>query len=279
MRFAGRGRRRRRFLIAIGAAAALSMLLLAACGKKEETQKAAPAPPDPYATWSRYTYGHFVARFSPASLYLNRKGELTKAYERFLTEICGMLEMPVPEQKIQLYVYRDRLEAQEIMGEVAPTVTDSAIHWDGSYAYGYQLTKFLLAKKGVQPGRFDVINEGIPHLLNYSGFNYHAVLTQLVDSGGYVPLLTLGDNAVFDTLRFKVKQSESASLCGFIMFNFGLDPLLKLAQSRDDWKASIEISLKLKADVFETSWLKFAREHGGDTSAVFEEVVDTTQKE
>jgi len=279
MRFAGHDHRCRRFFIAIGVAAALGMLFFTSCGRKEEPQKAASAPPDPYAAWSKYTYGHFVARFSPTSLYLNRKGELTKAYERFLTEICGLLEMPVPDQKIQLYVYGNRLEAEKIIGEDAPTVTDSAIHWDGTYAYGYQLTKFLLAKKGVQSGRFNVINEGIPHLLNYSGINYHAVLTRLVDSGGYVPLLTLGDNAVFDTLRFKVKQSESASLCGFIMFNFGLDPLLKLAKSRDDWKASIEILLQLRVDVFETSWLKFAREHGGDTSAVIEEVVDTTQKE
>jgi hypothetical protein len=265
--------------MAIGLAAALGMLLFTSCGRKEEPQKEAPPSPDPYATWSKYTYGHFVARFSPASPYVNRMGELTKAYERFLTEICGMLEMAVPEQRIHLYVYSNRLETQEIRGEDAPTVTDSAIHWDGSYAYGYQLTKFLLAKKGIQPGRFNVINEGIPHLLNYAGINYHAITTRLVDSGGYVPLLMLGDNAVFDTLRFKVKQSESASLCGFIMFNFGLDPMLKLAQSRDDWKASIEILLQLRADIFEKSWLTFAREHSRDTSAVIEEVVDTTQKE
>jgi hypothetical protein len=103
------------------------------------------------------------------------------------------------------------------------------------------------------------MNEGIPHLLDFSGINYHDKTNRLVNSGKFVGLADLGDNNRFDSLAFPVKRSESASLCGFIMYNYGNERLFMLWKSSVDWQRSIETIFQTPLDEFEKKWLDFAR--------------------
>lgn len=230
------------------------LLILASCGKKET--KIDPAK---YEGWKLYSYGHFDIHYNPRSSWATQMAELARGYERFLTEICSILEMPVPEDKIDLYIYLPGPEGKEITGRVLPFSTATAIHWDAMYPYGYQLTKFLLAKKGIEPGDFRAMNEGVPHLLDFSGINYHDKTNRLVNSGKFVPLVELGDNNRFDSLAFPIKRAEAASLCGFIMYNYGLERLFMLWNSSVGWQRSIETIFQTPIDEFEKKWLEFAR--------------------
>ncbi len=230
------------------------LLILAACGKKE-----AEIDPAKYAGWKLYSYGHFNIHYDPRSSWGPKMADLARGYERFLTEICGILEMPVPEDKIELYIYVPGPDGKEITGHTLPFSTANTIHWDALYPYGYQLTKFLLAKKEIEPGNFQVMNEGVPHLLDFSGINYHDKTNRIFNSGKFVPLAELGDNNRFDSLAFPVKRSESASLCGFIMYNYGLERLFMLWKSSVAWQRSIETIFQSPIDEFEKKWLEFAR--------------------
>jgi len=245
---------RGRITVAAIACILVGLLILAACGKKESE-----IDPSKYAGWKLYSYGHFNIHYDPRSSWGPKMADLARGYERFLTEICGILEMPVPEEKIELYIYVPGPEGKEITGRTLPFSTANSIHWDALYPYGYQLTKFLLAKKGIEPGNFHVMNEGVPHLLDFSGINYHDKTNRLVNSGKFVPLAELGDNNRFDSLAFPIKRSESASLCGFIMYNYGLERLFMLWKSSVGWQRSIETIFQSPIDEFEKKWLEFAR--------------------
>ncbi len=249
----------------------IGLFLVNSCGKDEPETAAVD-----YEGWTKYSYGHFIIQLAPTSRFLGDKAALARAYERFLTEICDMLEMPVPEDKIYLYVYGSRGDAMNMTDIDAPYSNDSAIHWEGYYPYGYQLTKFLLAKRGLAGGRYKVLNEGIAYLLDFSGANYHDRTNRMYNSGQFVGVIRLGDNMAFDTLKAPVRRNESASLVGFIMFSYGLDRLFMLNSSLATWKESIETLFQMEVDVFEKSWLDFAREYSTDPEGTMES--DTTQK-
>jgi hypothetical protein len=272
-------------------AALFSLFILNSCGKKKEqkTEEATETQPQtqaqtetspqaqeesPYSGWERYSYGHFVGYFSPQSPFLARKNQLVTAFDKFLGEICDILELPVPEGKIYLFVYSSPMEAEDITGQSTPFMNDSAIHWGVTSAYGYQLTKFVLAKNGIKPGRYDVVYEGIAHLLDFSGVNYHAATTRLMDSGRFVSAIDLGDNYVFDTLNPFVKRAESASFVGFIMYEYGTDKVFAINKSHEFWVETIEALFQTPFNIFAKKWRNFARFHSVDTAAVEE---STTQ--
>jgi hypothetical protein len=253
----------------------VSLLGLASCGKKQEQTEAGN---DTYQDWQKYTYGHFVIHFSPNSRYLADKAGFARAYERFLTEISEMLDVPIPptEDKIDLYVYSSLSELRNITGQEASFHDDSTIYWSSMRPSGYELTKFLMAKDGIPKGVHHVLSEGLANLLDFSGINYHDRTNRLVNSGKFVSLADLGDNAIFDTLGSKIQRSESASLTGFIMSAYGLERIIMLNASFDDWNTTIEALFNMDSKKFEDDWLKFARENSDNPAGTIEN--DTTQK-
>lgn len=250
--------RRSTSLIALMAAITISVVTLS-CGKSGPDVN-----PEKYREWTKTSTEHFNFHISPKSNWVRDSVEITKGYERFLAEICVILEMQIPTEKIDLYIYASGLELREMTGGKDPFSTEEAIHWGGLYPYGYQLTKFLLKKRGKEPGQFKAVNEGLAHLLDFSGFNYHDKTNRLVNSGKFRPLAELGDNTLFDSLDFRARRAESASLCGFIMYNFGLERLFMLMESSVDWKRSLETIFQLPLDEFEKAWLEFARAESKD---------------
>lgn len=245
-------------MIPTGFGLALTLMLVlvfASCGKEEQPK----VEPSKYLNWAVHFQGHFAIYFSPASIYGDRQAMMAQGFERFMSEICELLEMPVPSDTIQLYVYASDTEAVEVAGRAVPFSNDKEIHWCEKQPYGYELTKFLLARKGVTPGKFHVTNEGVPHLLDFSGVNYHNRTTALAGTSRFVRLADLGNNNVFDTINVVFAQAESASLCGYIMYTYGLDRLLMLWNSLLDWNDAIKTIFQSTVEEFEKSWLAFAQ--------------------
>jgi hypothetical protein len=234
----------------------ICILAVMSCGEEKQAIEK-----DKYEGWTRYTYGHFDLHLSSATPFLADKANLARGFERFLGEICEMLEMPVPEGRIHLFVYANTLEAQKYLDQETPFSNDTAIHWSGVYPYAYQLTKFLLEKKGVPEGKFDVIHEGLAHLLDFSGKNYHDQTNRLVNSAEFVVLSELGDNAVFSGLPLHIQRAESASFVGYLMYNYGLDRIIMLNSSLSGWEESLETMFNMDVGALEKSWLDFALVH------------------
>jgi hypothetical protein len=264
----------------------IAMFLILSCGKKKEetpggsaeTQPATQAqttpesqPASPYDGWQRYTYGHFIGYFSPQSPFVSRKGQVVMAFDQFLAEICDILELEAPKDKIYLFVYASPMEAEGITGQSTPFMNDSSIHWGVTSAYGYELTKFVMAKNGIKPGRYNVVYEGIAHLLDFSGVNYHTATTKLMDSGRFVSAIDLGDNRIFDTLNQFVKRAESASFVGYIMYEYGTDKVFAVNQSQEFWVETVEAVFQKPFNIFAKGWRTFARVHSVDTAAVIDE--------
>lgn len=233
----------------------IGIMVLSSCGKDEP---GAEAEKTRYADWVDYSYGNFNIHFSPTSKWLSNSSDLAQGYNRFLKEICAILEMPIPTEKIELYVYSPGVDALDVSGRKVPFFNETEIHWAGLYPYGYQLTKFLIAKKGFKPGKFHVLNEGVPHLLDFSGVNYHDKANRLVNSGQFIPVSDLGNNQKFDSLPFPVRRSESASLSGYIMFHYGVNRLFMIWSSTEEWTTSIETIFQMPVAEFEDKWKGFA---------------------
>ncbi len=240
----------------------LSLGMLLSCGKAKEEEQQQTQRDTRYDNWERYTYGQFIVRFSPASPFLADKARLVQAFNNFLSEICSLLELPPPEQKIYLFAYAAPQDMETVAGRSDPFMNDTAIHWNGLTPYGYQLTKFVLEKNNIRPGNFQVAYEGIANLLDFSGVNYHRELTNMAGTDFYIPLRELGNDGIFSNMPVPIQRMESASLAGFIMYNYGSERLLTLAQSREGWETTIESLFQMDLEALEQDWLEFARAHG-----------------
>lgn len=244
----------------------LLLTLISACGSGGQDK----ADAEKYKDFTRYTYGHFDIYFSPKTGWLGHKDEIARGYERFLKEICENLEMPVPQDTIKLYIYTTSRSEDSIAGGKIPFSTDKAIHWAGYYPYGYELTKFLLRRRGIEPGQFHFINEGVPNVFDFSGLNYHDKTNRIINSGMLTPLVDLGNNDIFDTIPFTRRRAESASFAGFLIYNYGLDRLFMLWNSKLPWKESVETIFQIPIDEFQEMWKKFVRQFTDDPEGTIE---------
>ncbi len=238
--------------------ACLLIVTLSACDDTPKIDRSG------YDKFLQYEHGRFVFYISPESKYFSQKELIGRSYSRFLGELCDLLEMPIPEDKISLYVYSGMLECLNITGQDSPFSFKHEIHWGGGYPYGYQLTKYLLEQKGVGQGPFQVVNEGIPHLLDFSGLNYHDKTNRLNNSDKIATLDILGDNEQFEELGFSDRRAMSASFCGYLMYNFGLQRLLMLKESSAEWQRSIETIFQLPLSDLKNGWMIFARNQSID---------------
>jgi hypothetical protein len=248
----------------LGTLALLAFLLIGCGGGDEKIDSST------YKDWKTYSYGKFTFHYPPGSVWTNKLDGFAQGYNRFVDEICKVLEMPVPEETIDFYIYDSDEHAEELTGRKTPFMTENAIHWSVSTPYAYQLTKFLLHKKGVEPSDFTVLNEGIAYLLDFSSINYHDKTIRIFNSDSLVTLEALGENDVFDTLSMKFKRPESASLCGFITYNYGIQRFLMLWESSVGWQRSIETIFQLPLDEFQTKWIAFASSQADDPEGTIE---------
>ncbi|MEE9441524.1 MAG: hypothetical protein V3V99_02510 [candidate division Zixibacteria bacterium] len=247
----------------------LALLFFGGC-EEEESENLIPK----YQDWAIKGHGHFIFHISPKSRWTAKYKEISEGYEKFLREICVLLEMPIPNDTIHMYIYNPGKEAKEITGRETPWSNNTEIHWGDKYPYGYELTKFLLRKKGIKDGKFKAMNEGVPFLLDFSSKNYHDKTNRRFNSGTLVSLSGLGDNNKLDSLDFATRRAESASFCGFIMFNYGLDRLFMIHQTSADWKDAIETIFQMPIERFEQLWLDFARENSNDPEGLVEDDPD-----
>lgn len=248
-----------------------SVLLFGGCGENE-AEKEIETPI--YQDWTIKAHGHFIFHISPKSRWIANYQLVAEGYERFLREICVLLEMPVPVDTIHMYIYNPGKESEEITGRETPWSNETEIHWGEKYPYGYELTKYLLRKRGIKDSKFNVMNEGLLHLLDFSSKNYHDKTNRRFNSGTFIILSDLGDNTKLDSLDFATKRSESASLCGFIMYNYGLERLFMLHQSSVDWQDAIETIFQMPIERLEQNWLDFARENSNDPEGLVEDDPD-----
>ncbi|MFH1701623.1 MAG: hypothetical protein ABIE07_13675 [Candidatus Zixiibacteriota bacterium] len=246
-----------------------AILVFSACDENESRIEESK-----YKNWAVIPHGHFVFHISPKSRWSVNNKEISEGYERFLREICALFEMPVPADTIHMYIYNPGKEAEEIAGRPTPWSNENEIHWGDKYPYGYELTKFILRKRGMAGSNFKAMGEGIPFLLDFSSKNYHDKTNRRVNSGTFVSLADLGNNNKFDSLDFGTKRSESASFCGFIMFNYGLERLFMLYQTSADWNDAIETIFQMPIEKFEKMWLEFARENSNDPDGLVEDDPD-----
>jgi hypothetical protein len=64
-------------------------------------------------------------------------------------------------------------------------------------------------------------------------------------------------------MELSVRRAESASLMGFIMYEYGLENLFRLNNSFEPWPTAIETVFGVSPDDLEIKWLMFAQKESG----------------
>jgi len=234
----------------------LSLIFIVGCSSDDKKQETLPQ----IEGWKTYSYKNYVFHYGPDSFFSDKMDEFADAYQRFLTENCAFLGIPVPDEIIHFYIHAGPAEAERLVGKRTPFHTENQIHWGGVTAYGLELMYYLIDKMDIRRTDFDFLYDGLAYLRDYSNTDYHKRTASLIELKQFRPLDSLVNNESYARMTEPQKYNEAASFVGFITYNYGINRFKLLWQSTSSFDKAVEEIFRTDLDSFEQEWIDFVKE-------------------
>jgi hypothetical protein len=251
----------------------LGLLLVGAimvfgCSKKEEQPSVSQLkPPDPTTgireadfVWSKEIGPDVTFYYQPtdslkkiATLLKNR---VVIIYHNIDTLLCFQQLEP-----IEYYCYDSPESLKKYTGRDGAFALGNRFYYGFGPIFGGEIAEYLIAKLPGGPSRFAFIRGGLPLLLDYSGRNYHHSTNNFIQEKTLLGVKRLTDDGAFDKEQGMQKLVESASLCAYIMFQYGNEKFMQLYHSQSDFPTALKQVLGIDVDKLATDWEAFLPEH------------------
>jgi hypothetical protein len=111
------------------------------------------------------------------------------------------------------------------------------------------------------PSRFAFIRDGLPLLLDHSGRNYHHATNNFIQNKSLLGVQILIDDQTFEKEQGMQKSVEAASLCAYIMYQYGYKKFMQLYHNQSDFPTALKQVLGIDAKTLATDWEAFLPEH------------------
>lgn len=254
-----------------------ALIFAASCSDKKvgETKQEAPeqlAAPDSLGIraadfiWGVQKHPMVAFYFQPTDSLRQFAPDLLKKALEIYEFNCQMLMWKAPEP-VDFYCYSSPAELERYTSRREAFSVGNKIYYGFGPPYGRPFTEFVMSKLPEGPSRYMFFREGIPTLLDYSGRNYHHTANDFLVQGTIDPVEVLTTEAKFLELRPGMRAIESASLAGFIMWQWGAPKFMELYHSEDDFPDALEKVLGLNVGQLEDEWHKFLPEHTDEKEA------------
>lgn len=246
----------------------VGVLMALSCSKKEERPGASQLkPPDPTTgireadfTWGKEIGTNVTFYYQPtdslkkiATLLKNR---VVLVYHNIDTMLCFHQLEP-----IEYYCYDSPEALKRYTGRDDAFFLDNRFYYGFGPAFGSEIAKYLIDKLPGGPSRFAFIREGLPLLLDHSGRNYHHATNNFIQEKTLLGVQLLTDDTAFEKEQGMQKSVEAASLCAYIMYQYGYEKFMQLYHSQNDFPTALKQVLGIDAKTLATDWEAFLPEH------------------
>jgi hypothetical protein len=246
----------------------VGVIMILGCSKKEERSGTSELkPPDPTTgireadfVWGKEIGPNVTFYYQPTDS-LRRIANLLKSrvvtiYHSIDTMLCFHQLEP-----IEYYCYESPEALKKYTSRDTTFVLGNRFYYGFGSAFGGEIAKYLMDKLPGGPSRFAFIRDGLPLLLDYSGRNYHHATNNFIQNKSLLGMQILTDDQAFEKEQGMQKSVEAASLCAYIMYQYGYEKFMQLYHSQKDFPIAIKEVLGLDTKTLTTDWEAFVPEH------------------
>ncbi len=246
----------------------LGITAIAGCSRKEGQQSSAQLKPTDPTTgireadfvWGKEVIGNVTLFYQPTDS-LKRiapamKDRVSKVYQR----ISDYLRYAQPEP-IEFYCYQDTAALMKYTGRDTTFFLGNRFYYGYGPSYGREMAEFVVSKLPGGPSRFAFVRDGILFLLDFSGRNYHHATNNFLQEKTLLPAQVLVDDERYNKEQGLQKSVEAASLCAYIMYDYGYDKFMEVYHSKDDFPTTLKNVLGIDMNKLEKDWEAFLPEH------------------
>ena len=184
------------------------------------------------------------------------KNRVGKVYQT----VCGYLGYTQPEP-IEFYCYKSAEALKQYTGRDSTFFIGNRFYYGYGPTYGREIAEFVVGKVPGGPSRYAFVREGILMLLDHSGRNYHHATNNFLRDKQLLPVQVLTDDEKYDREEGLQKSVEAASLCAYIMWEYGIDKFLLIYHGKDDFPTTLKQVVGIDLDKLEKNWEAFLPEH------------------
>ena len=243
--------------------------VLVGCSKKEEAEtKPQPLQAIDPATGMRppnFVWGSERGQlvnfyFEPTdTMRLYAPAMRSKAEEvyRFISQML----MYNPTVPIDMYCYHDMPTFTAHTSRTEPFMVDNKLYYGYGPAFGRPIAEYVMSRLPQGQSRFAFIREGLPVLFDFTGRNYHHAVNNFVVDGILHPIDSLVYDAGYTQLKPTMRAIEAASLCAFMLWEWGNEKFMQIYGSQEDIETTLKNVLKIDPDQLYQQWVAFLPEH------------------
>ncbi|TFH65020.1 MAG: hypothetical protein E4G91_03940 [Candidatus Zixiibacteriota bacterium] len=246
----------------------LGMIMVLSCSKKEERSGASQLkPPDPTTgireadfVWSKEVGPDVTFYYQPtdslkkiATLLKNR---VVTVYHSIDTMLCFHQLEP-----IEYYCYDSPEALKQYTGRDGAFSLGNRFYYGFGPVFGGEIAEYLIGKLPGGPTRFAFIRDGLPLLLDHSGRNYHHATNNFLQEKSLLGVQLLIDDKAFEKEQGMQKSVEAASLCAYIMYQYGYEKFMQLYHNQNDFPTALKQVLGIDTKTLAKDWETFLPEH------------------
>jgi len=246
----------------------VGVIMVLSCSKKEERSGASQSkPPDPTTgireadfVWSKEVGPDVTFYYQPtdslkkiATLLKNR---LVLVYHNIDTMLCFHQLEP-----IEYYCYESPEALKQYTGRDGAFFLGNRFYYGFGPVFGSEIAEYLIGKLPGGPSRFAFIRDGLPLLLDHSGRNYHHATNNFIQERSLLGVQLLTDDKAFEKEQGMQKSVEAASLCAYIMYQYGYEKFMQLYRNQSDFPTALKQVLGIDTERLATDWEAFLPEH------------------
>lgn len=256
--------RNKSLLLAGGLALAL---LLWGCGSDDEQPETASTPQQQGSIEMNVNFdwelleGQFVQfYYQPVDSIREKAPALLSKTEEMYSNITFKLQNHGIDT-LYFFCFADLRDLLAATGLNYTTVRGDSIFYGYGPVYGKQLTQYVMKEIG-EP-RYLFMKEGLPTALDYSRRNFHDLTYERVQQDEFFGVDKLTDNVSFAELPPEQRVIEAASLCTFLLTQWGpvnfqqYSEFRHVYDSQDDFATAAETYFGATPQEIEERWLEY----------------------
>jgi hypothetical protein len=164
-------------------------------------------------------------------------------------------------EPIEYYCYDSPEALKQYTGRDEAFFLGNRFYYGFGPVFGGEIAEYLIGKLPGGPTRFAFIRDGLPLLLDYSGRNYHHATNNFIQDKTLLGVQLLIDDKAFEKAQGMQKSVEAASLCAYIMYQYGYEKFMQLYHSQSDFPTALKQVLGIDTKKLATDWEAFLPEH------------------
>jgi hypothetical protein len=212
--------------------------------------------------WESYSSEHFVFYYPPDSPRLVRMAGFVETCEEISAHLCRVLQIE-PDRLVDFFVFNTDVQSDSLIGRPAGFFEGGAIFMRiGQYPGGY-VARAMCYFIDRNAESFVVLKDGMHQLYAQPSVNVHSTTFGIERKNRFIPLGNLVDTTFAKDPA--VYYAEAASLCAFLLANYGPDRFKMLWSSTLGFGESIERIYGARLDNFEKEWRQYYQRESGRT--------------